>query len=305
MSARVVGPRWGESGGGRGRLRGEPGDWLRLWRRYREGGWAAFADRPPMPMRQPRRLSREAEAEILAARSYATRPRDRGRVVGRPASTVWKVLRRYGHSRLPRPAASRCSATSGSGRASSCTSTSSGSAASGQSARRSTATGSTATKAPAGSTCTSRSTTTPGSPTPSCSRQRARPTASPSCAAQSAGTPTGRHDRTRPHRQRQRLPLHRWRDACAELGIERRYTRPRRPQTNGKAEALVKTLLREWAYRFAYPTSAHRARALPGYLRWYNHHDHTAHSEANPQSTASHTSVGPTSRPLPCCSLGG
>jgi transposase InsO family protein len=63
-----------------------------------------------------------------------------------------------------------------------------------------------------------------------------------------------------------------WRDACAELGIDRRYTRPRRPQTNGKAEALVKTLLREWAYRFAYRTSAHRARALPGYLRWYNRH---------------------------------
>ena len=63
-----------------------------------------------------------------------------------------------------------------------------------------------------------------------------------------------------------------WRDACAELGIQRRYTRPRRPQTNGKAEALVKTLLREWAYRFAYPSSAHRARALPGYLRWYNQH---------------------------------
>jgi transposase InsO family protein len=63
-----------------------------------------------------------------------------------------------------------------------------------------------------------------------------------------------------------------WRNACAELGIQRRYTRPRRPQTNGKAGALVKTLLREWAYRFAYPTSSHRARALPGYLRWYNHH---------------------------------
>ena len=61
-----------------------------------------------------------------------------------------------------------------------------------------------------------------------------------------------------------------WRDACAALDIQRRYTRPRRPQTNGKAEALVKTLLREWAHRFAYPSSAHRARAVPGYLRWYN-----------------------------------
>jgi transposase InsO family protein len=63
-----------------------------------------------------------------------------------------------------------------------------------------------------------------------------------------------------------------WRDACAELQVARRYTRPRRPQTNGKAEALVKTLQREWAYRFAYPTSAHRARALSGYMRWYNRH---------------------------------
>ena len=65
---------------------------------------------------------------------------------------------------------------------------------------------------------------------------------------------------------------HDWAAACAQLGIQRRCTRPRRPQTNGKAEALVKTLLREWAYRFAYPTSIHRAQALPGYLRWYNRH---------------------------------
>ena len=63
---------------------------------------------------------------------------------------------------------------------------------------------------------------------------------------------------------------HFWRDTCAELQIERRYTRPYSPWTNRKAEALIKTLLREWAYRFAYPTSAHRSRALSGYLRWYN-----------------------------------
>ena len=46
---------------------------------------------------------------------------------------------------------------------------------------------------------------------------------------------------------------HAWAATCAELGIARRHTRPRRPQTNGKAEALVKTLLREWAYRFRLP----------------------------------------------------
>jgi transposase InsO family protein len=63
---------------------------------------------------------------------------------------------------------------------------------------------------------------------------------------------------------------HAWLDRCAELGIARRYTRPYSPWTNGKAEALIKTLLREWAYRFAYPTSTHRTRALPSFLRWYN-----------------------------------
>ena len=65
---------------------------------------------------------------------------------------------------------------------------------------------------------------------------------------------------------------HLWRATCSELDIARRYTRPRRPQTNGKAEALIKTLQREWAHRFAYPTSSNRARALPGFLRWYNRH---------------------------------
>jgi Integrase core domain len=94
---------------------------------------------------------------------------------------------------------------------------------------------------------------------------------------------------------------HAWATACAELGIARRYTRPRRPQTNGKAEALVKTLLREWAYRFAYPTSTHRARALPGYLRWYNHHRPHSSLGARPpisrvsQVRGSHNEPGTTS----------
>jgi transposase InsO family protein len=61
-----------------------------------------------------------------------------------------------------------------------------------------------------------------------------------------------------------------WRTVCARKRVRRRFTRPYRPQTNGKVEALVKTLLREWAYRFAYPSSQHRTRALPGFLRWYN-----------------------------------
>jgi transposase InsO family protein len=56
-----------------------------------------------------------------------------------------------------------------------------------------------------------------------------------------------------------------------------------------KAEALVKTLLREWAYRFTYPTSSHRAQALPGYLRWYNtHRPHGSLGGHPPISRVSH-----------------
>jgi transposase InsO family protein len=75
----------------------------------------------------------------------------------------------------------------------------------------------------------------------------------------------------------------------AELGITRRYTRPHRPQTNGKAEALIKTLQRESAYRFAYPTSTHRARALPGYIRRYNNRrPHSSLGGNPPISRVSH-----------------
>src|SRR5205823_9113890 len=66
----------------------------RLWRRYQEGGWAALADRPPVPKHQPRRLSCELEERILAAREYAKAgPLLVAGQLGLPASTVWKVLR--------------------------------------------------------------------------------------------------------------------------------------------------------------------------------------------------------------------
>jgi transposase InsO family protein/transposase len=62
----------------------------------------------------------------------------------------------------------------------------------------------------------------------------------------------------------------RWREALQHLGMETRYTRPYRPQTNGKAERLIQTLLREWAYAGAYPGNAARCAALPRYLDHYN-----------------------------------
>ena len=62
----------------------------------------------------------------------------------------------------------------------------------------------------------------------------------------------------------------RWREALQALGMEARYTRPYRPQTNGKAERLIRTLLREWAYAAPYNGNAARCAALPGYLDHYN-----------------------------------
>jgi transposase InsO family protein len=58
---------------------------------------------------------------------------------------------------------------------------------------------------------------------------------------------------------------------CRTWTVRQRYTRPYRPQTNGKAERLIQTLLREWAYRRPYPSSARRTTALRPYLRFYNH----------------------------------
>lgn len=47
-------------------------------------------------------------------------------------------------------------------------------------------------------------------------------------------------------------------------------TRPYRPETNGKAERFIQTMLREWAYGVAFPSSWRRTRALRPWLRYYN-----------------------------------
>jgi transposase InsO family protein len=60
--------------------------------------------------------------------------------------------------------------------------------------------------------------------------------------------------------------------ACRRLAIRHIRTRPRRPQTNGKAERFIRTMLGEWAYGAIYRSSAERTAALGGWLIRYNQH---------------------------------
>jgi transposase InsO family protein len=58
--------------------------------------------------------------------------------------------------------------------------------------------------------------------------------------------------------------------ACRALGIRHLRTRPYRPQTNGKAERFIRTMLGGWAYGAIYRNSAERNAALAGWLDFYN-----------------------------------
>ena len=59
--------------------------------------------------------------------------------------------------------------------------------------------------------------------------------------------------------------------ACRSLGIRHLRTRRYRPQTNGKAERFIRSMLGEWAYGAIYRNSAERTAALDGWLWTYNH----------------------------------
>ena len=77
--------------------------------------------------------------------------------------------------------------------------------------------------------------------------------------------------------------------ACRRLGIRHLRTRPYRPQTNGKAERFIRTLLAGWAYGAVYGSSEERTRALDGWLWHYNHR--RRHSALGRQPPVSRTNV--------------
>jgi len=112
-----------------------------------------------------------------------------------------------------------------------------------------------AARAQAGATPTSRLTTTHATPPSSCDHAE-------------QGTPIKRilTDNGTGYRS------HAFRRLLAQHGIRHIRTKPYTPRTNGKAEAFIRILQREWAYAYIYPTSSHRAKALPGWTRWYNNH---------------------------------
>ena len=76
----------------------------------------------------------------------------------------------------------------------------------------------------------------------------------------------------------------------AELGIRHSRTRVRRPQTNGKAERFIGTLIHEWAYARPYRTNQERLRRLAHFLDFYNRRrPHTALGGRSPLDVLSTT----------------
>jgi transposase InsO family protein len=245
----------------------------RLWQRYRQGGWSALADHRSTPRRQPRRLGPAAEREILAWREQTGYgPLRLAAIIERPASTIGKVLRRLGRSRLPRPARDprvryeRASAgellhvdTKKLGRF-------------WRVGKRILTRGALPESRGAGwqwlrvaiddHSRLAYAELLPAEDRHACAAFLARAVAW--YAERGVTVERVLSDNAKAYHSQH------WHETCERLGVARRYTRPYSPWTNGKAEALVKTLLNEWAYRFAYPSSEHRSRALSGFMRWYN-----------------------------------
>lgn len=244
----------------------------RWWRRYRSEGWEGLRDRPCTPHRQPRRLSEEQEATIVAARLRSgDGPLALGAKLGLPASTVGKVLRRHGCSRPPRrpgPAVVRYERQQPGellhvdikklGRF-------------WEVGKRILQDGMSRSRAAGWQylhvAVDDHSRLAYAELLPSERQEDAVAFLGRTVSwyreqgvtVQSVLTDNGTAYRS-----------HRWRASCAALGLRHLRTRPYTPRTNGKAERFIQTMLRQWAYRYVYPTSSHRTRALAGWLRWYN-----------------------------------
>jgi len=269
----------------------------RLWRRYRAGGWAALRDLPSTPRRQPRRLSAEAEERIvLTRRRTAYGPVRLAGLVPHPPSTIGKVLRRHGCSRLPRPAAeaARCARRYERERPGELLHVDT------KQLGRFWEPGKRVLGAEAGRPQRNRragwqhlhvaiddhsrlayAELLARRDADSCARFLSRAVAW--YAEHGISVERVLTDNAKAYHARA------WIETTQTLGLQRRYTRIYRPRTNGKAERFIQTLLTEWAYARSYPSSVARARALGGYLRWYNRRrPHSSLAARPPISRVSH-----------------
>lgn len=244
----------------------------RWWGRYREAGWPGLSDHPCTPHRQPRRTPPEVEARIVAARAVSgDGPLMLAAKLGLAASSVGKVLRRLGLSRLertPRPDVVRYERerpgellhidTKKLGRFWHV-----GKRILQDGVQRSPRAGwqhvhvavdDHSRLAYAEVLPTDRAVDAVAFLRRTVAWYREQ-----GVVVEAVLTDNGTAYRS-----------HRWREACTALGLRQLRTRPYTPRTNGKAERFIQMLLRKWAYRYTYPTSAHRTRALFGWLRWYN-----------------------------------
>jgi transposase InsO family protein len=240
--------------------------------RFRASSWAGLRDRPSTPHRQPRRCAPELEALILAARDQGEDgPLILAAKLGIAASTVGKVLRRFGRSRRPRsprPGVVRYERERPGellhidikklGRF-------------WQVGKRILGDG--VTRSPRAGwqylhvAVDDYSRLAYAELLPSEGREDAARflhRAVAWYAQQGLHVEAVLTDNGTAYRSQ------RWREACSQLALRHLRTRPYTPRTNGKAERFIQMLLRRWAYAFVYPTSERRARALSGWLRWYN-----------------------------------
>jgi transposase InsO family protein len=289
----------------------------RWWARWPELGQAGLVDRPSTAHTHPRRLPAEVEQAIAGLRqARKLGPARIAAVLGLASSTVHRVLCRLGLNRLAfmdRPTGRVIRRYERAEPASCSTWTSRSSAGCAPAA----ATGCTAATppstapatGPAGLATTTTTSTPPWTTTPGWPTSRSYPTSGVgTCAGflRRAGAFHAAHGvairRVLTDNARNYRVTHDFRQAVAELGAEQRFTRPYRPQSNGKVERFNRTMLDEWAYQRPYASNQERTAALDAWgCTCTTITAPTPRSAATRRSLASTTLRGSTSSPPWSC----
>ena len=268
-------------------------------RRYRDEGQAGLLDRSSRPHHAPRRLTMAAEAEILAARERWRYGPDRlGPLLGRPPSTVHRVLVRHGLNRLRdadrvttapiryvacHPGALVHQDHKKLGRIPD----GGGWRLHGRGVRHPEHRSTGYDHLEVVIDDASRLAVVVPVPDES--------GASAARALETAASEFARHgiriERVLTDNALAYTHARAYADVLGRLGARHKRTRPWRPQTNGKAERFIRTLLAEWAYGQAYRTNDERAAALPTFVDFYNRvRPHTALRGRSPQSIVDNVS---------------